>query len=272
MGNVSHGWFFRFAQARLRRILPSLYRLISYHRNEGRYLRMTRTVLRRTGSRVMAGPFAGMTYVNRAHGSVLAPKLLGCYEEELHPFVSRFVTRSYSRIIDIGAAEGYYAVGLARLLQGVPVFAFDADVEAQKTCRELAALNNVTGQVTVLGFCDLPALREVLADRSLIVCDCEGYEADLLDPLQLCKLKTCDLLVETHDSIRPGTSALLEERFLNTHTIERAISTIRAPSRYPQIAGLTEQIRQLAVNEMRFAGQQWLMLWSHKASCAVGGQ
>src|SRR5205823_13665289 len=48
---------------------------------ESRYQRITREVVSRYGTAVMAGPFAGMHYVSTAVGSTFLPKLLGTYEE-----------------------------------------------------------------------------------------------------------------------------------------------------------------------------------------------
>lgn len=221
---------------------------------------MTRAVVRKSGSRVMAGPFAGMAYLQRAYGSVLAPKLLGSYEAELRPWIERILTRSYPRIIDIGSAEGYYAVGLAVHLPEARIIAFDSDPAAQSACRELAVLNGTAESVDVLGCCDQPALKQVLCPGALIVCDSEGSEETLLDPGALPELNACDMLVETHDFIRPGVCALIEARFRATHVIEAVDNAPRDPSDFPQIAFLNICDRALALNEMRTARQRWLML------------
>jgi hypothetical protein len=54
-----------------------------------------------------------MAYIPQAVGSALIPKLLGCYEAELHGVIACALNTTYDTIIDIGCAEGYYAVGLA---------------------------------------------------------------------------------------------------------------------------------------------------------------
>jgi hypothetical protein len=53
------------------------------------------------------------------------PKLLGCYEQELHPALNRAIDTDYGVILNIGCAEGYYPVGLARVLPTAHVIAFD---------------------------------------------------------------------------------------------------------------------------------------------------
>ena len=86
---------------------------------------VTWVVRRATGDVVAAGPFAGMRYVRGAVGSVLPPKLLGLYERELHTAIARIVAAAPDEVVDAGAAEGYYAVGLARALPRCRVTAFE---------------------------------------------------------------------------------------------------------------------------------------------------
>lgn len=70
------------------------------------------------------GPFAGMKYINKAHGSSLTPKIIGTYERELHPFIYEIADKQYDCIVDVGSAEGYYAVGLAYLYHKKRTVAF----------------------------------------------------------------------------------------------------------------------------------------------------
>jgi protein-L-isoaspartate O-methyltransferase len=56
-----------------------------------------------------------------------AAKLLGAYEHSLHDVLLKPVSRQPDPIINVGCAEGYYAVGLARLLPDATVYAFDID-------------------------------------------------------------------------------------------------------------------------------------------------
>jgi hypothetical protein len=75
---------------------------------------------------VQGGPFRGM---RSTRGAVLThhatPNLLGTYERQLYPYLSEAAIRC-DLIVDIGSAEGYFAVGLARLT-GRPVVAFDVN-------------------------------------------------------------------------------------------------------------------------------------------------
>src|SRR5579859_5362525 len=85
----------------LRRVLPEGIRPIGY---------LTHLVRKRTRARVRSGPFAGMRYVDASIGSAYLPKLLGIYERELHPVIEEACASRPGLIVDLGAAEGYYAV------------------------------------------------------------------------------------------------------------------------------------------------------------------
>ena len=103
------------------------------------------------GPQVMSGPFAGMHYVETASEGALMPRLLGSYESELHPHLAAFAQAGLDCVIDVGCAEGYYAVGLARMMPEITVYAFDIDPIAREACAALAQKNEVGSRVIVGG-------------------------------------------------------------------------------------------------------------------------
>ena len=176
--------------------------------------------------------------------------------------MTQITAKNYDLVIDIGCAEGYYAVGLAKHLAGAPqVIAFDSDIEARWLCRELAIKNGVSHQVEVLGLCDVPALQRALKARSLVVCDCEGAEVDLLDLEQIEALQTCDILVELHDFLRPNVTETLTQRFAPTHEIALIDSATPDARLYPALEILTPQQREIALDE-RAQPMQWAWMTS----------
>ena len=101
------------------------------------------TVVQQYGTTVQAGPFKGMQITRASAEGCHAPKLLGSYEQELHPHVEAAVLRDYRNVIVIGMAEGYYAVGLALRMPNAQVHAFDTDERTHPFCGEVSALNKV---------------------------------------------------------------------------------------------------------------------------------
>src|SRR4051812_47184783 len=103
------------------------------------------------GATVVGGPFAGMAYIDHATEGALVPRLFGTYESELHPHFAAILAQGLDCVIDVGCAEGYYAVGLARIAPEVTVYAHDIDPRAQAECAALAARNGVADRVIVGG-------------------------------------------------------------------------------------------------------------------------
>jgi SAM-dependent methyltransferase len=172
--------------------------------------------------RVQSGPFGGMQFEGgKAEGSVLIPKLIGSYEEELHETIEECIATGYADVVDIGCDFGYYAIGFARRLPAeVRIFALDLNLNALRQCRLLADRNEVADQIVIEFGCTPAQLRELPArSPCLIICDCEGGENDLMQPQYLpISARYCDLLVEVHDlPSQPRMALELARRFAATH-------------------------------------------------------
>jgi hypothetical protein len=219
-----------------------------------------------TGVSVLAGPFRGMMFWPvgrpgfRAGGE--AGSLLGLYELELHDTIAEIVARSYNTVIDIGCAEGYYAVGLAYRMPQARVFAFDIEANERQLCQGMAFVNGVAGRVEVGSECTVASLRQLPRGKCLVFSDCEGAELDLLRPDMVPELVTCDLLVELHDCFIPGLSDALLPRFAETHRIEIIHAKQRDPDTFPELCFLSREEIQIALDERRPSGMTWAMMWS----------
>jgi hypothetical protein len=201
-----------------------------------------------------------MRYLCQSTGSVLIPKLVGSYEAELHPGLEQVIAAKFTTLINIGCAEGYYAVGLLRRLPAARCIAFDADHNARRFCQELAQLNAVADRLFLRGTCGATGLRAALTPGTFLFSDCEGAELELLDPAAIPSLARCHLLVELHDFLRPGLSVELQNRFAATHQIRLIDQQDREAGAYPQIRFLSPEDRRRAVHEFRPARMQWAFL------------
>ncbi|HVH77832.1 MAG TPA: hypothetical protein VM782_00455, partial [Stellaceae bacterium] len=64
--------------------------------------------------RVVAGPFRGMRIeLSPLSSRHLLGYILGSQEIELREAINRIIARGYRTILNVGAADGHYAVGLA---------------------------------------------------------------------------------------------------------------------------------------------------------------
>jgi predicted O-methyltransferase YrrM len=196
----------------------------------------------------------------------LAPKLLGCYEAELHPIISKAVSRNPEVVVNIGCAEGYYAVGIARLLPRARVFGFEIQQRGQDICHRTAVANHVADRVVVAGKCEIDLLRS-LTDKtqfSLLVVDCEGAELELLDRIRLPSLSHCDMVIECHDFVNPQITKILKQRFSGTHDIQDVIEGSRDPNQFISLRGLNSFDRWIAISERRPMTMNWLICWARR--------
>lgn len=218
--------------------------------------RLTRSILDHLGPTVRTGPFQGMTLTPMTRREHLGPFLLGCYEAELHPWLTAVAGRRFAQVLDVGAKFGYYAVGLARLMPDTPVVAFDTDWWARRATREMAAANR-SPNVRAAGFCSPRWLDRHLTPGSFVLSDCEGYEAELFARSSTPALDTATLLVEVHDNLTAGVGSVLRRRFVRTHDL----AVVRTGDRDwagPELPFLTPADAAAAVREIRDP-QEWFL-------------
>jgi hypothetical protein len=143
--------------------------------------------------------------------------------------------------VNVGAADGYYAVGLALRMPEAGVQAFEVDEGRRDLCEELARVNGVAERIDLAGACD-PEWLAALEGDCLLVMDCEGCEVSLLGPEQAANLAGSGLIVELHDFIDPRSCRSVVQRFSATHQCERIAATPRHSGRLSRarVPGLEE--------------------------------
>jgi hypothetical protein len=171
--------------------------------------------------RVLAGPFKGMNYGStKALCSALYPKLLGTYEHELAGAFEAALARNHPLVVDVGAADGYYAVGFAYRQPGTRVIAYDQDPRARAELAKLSELNGVADRIEIRGRCEPDELARLGQPSGLMIVDCEGFEDAALSPENIAALAGWEFIIETHDGFVPGVTKRLVSRFEATHRVE----------------------------------------------------
>jgi len=213
----------------------------------------------RTGGRVFGGPFAGMRVPQLGAFEYTPAFLVGSYEAELHAALLEGIVRGFNQIINIGSAEGYYAVGLARAISSATVVAFDSLVECWDVCRETARLNDVSARIEQRGYCTPEELASSMRGEALVLCDCEGGERELLDPRLVPALVSSTIICELHDFYDQSITPTLLSRFNRTHSIHILHQHGRSPQDFPILDTLSKREKWLAVHENRHVqGVQFL--------------
>ncbi|MCR9254414.1 MAG: hypothetical protein NXI20_28630 [bacterium] len=226
-------------------------------------------------NKVVAGPFKGLKYTDESIGSKLYPKILGTYEQELHSTVQEIVESKYEKVINVGAAEGYYAIGFASVMPKISVTAFETSSSGQKLIKSLAELNGVTSRLEIKGECTPKNMQEFLTAKSCIVMDVEGAEKLLLNPQNCKPLLKADILVEVHEHLVSGIQSQLRSWFNRTHEIQEIQSRKRSSSDFKFDLHLTwdqrfvnsitfgnfnRKIINRLINEYRKAPVKWFFM------------
>ena len=220
-------------------------------------------------NRVLSGPFQGLRYGDLSFGSTHLPKLLGTYERELAGFFSRAVLRQYETFINLGCAEGYYTNGIAHALKErtdgklARVTGFDVNEKALDESRRISALNGL--HVTVTQQFDFRS-ESWGEGKTLVICDVEGAEIDLVQPSRIPNLNRTDLMIEIHDT--DGRTAILDElqqRFAVTHASCVILFKPRVGTDFPTdvFPPMDDRVKLEAMDERRKRGMRWLHLKSN---------
>lgn len=216
---------------------------------EGRYL-------------VTGGPFSGMLWeMAYKIGSEFPPKLMGTYELELKPTIDRWLSDEMtSSFIDIGAAEGYYAVGVALRSTEFPIFAYEIQADAHEHIRRLARLNKVLDRIHLFGEFRPKDLDKVnLGDCPIVLMDVDGFEEYLIDEVFLSHTANARMILEIHDFVKPGLGDLVAQRLKKSHKINRVYPNASMRRNVQKPFEITKFEWSRAVDERRPKGNYWLI-------------
>lgn len=219
--------------------------------------------IQRQGTEVQNGPFRGMKYINQAAEGGYIPRAIGCYERSLRPIIEEVIKSDYQVVMDVGSAEGYYAVGLAQRMPSTRIIAYDISETATALCQKLAESNGVSAQIENREQCTFEDFEICSTHKTFVLCDIEGAERELLDIEKAPALAKADILVETHPFRAPKVLETLKARFSATHEvvqINREVSDDELPEWANRLGDLD---RLLMLWEWRYRPTPWLWM-KHK--------
>lgn len=219
---------------------------------------------------VRYGPFSGLLLSRDSTWgqSDLGAMVLGLYEREILNWIkSNLVTgaQNHKIFIDIGAADGYYAVGM--LVSGLAdrSICFEINDASREQIRQNAKLNGVDERLEIHGDARthlLKVLRTLRKPPMLVLVDIEGSEYELLTPQILDQLKGASLLIEIHHWVKDFESKyknLLREAFANFR-VAKLPPAERPLHLFRELDDLTDDNRQLLGSEGRPSRMRFLAL------------
>lgn len=218
-----------------------------------------------TSGVVFNGPFKGLKLVNKnVFGSEL-PKLLGSYEKELNESLTSALKKQPKVVCNIGAAEGYYALGCARYSGVDQVLAFEALEYGRNLISDNLQANQIDSVISIMGLCNEQILWNTLNANliGLMLIDIEGAELDILSRRNVALLEKTELIIESHDFCRPNCINTLKKLFEQTHKLRVISSKPRTAVDFPIKTWLPNRLKLELIDEKRPGTMQWLVCTPH---------
>jgi len=220
------------------------------------------------GNRVAYGPFKGLYIIeSRWWGRDRAGMLLGLYEKEILDLFDN-LPASHRTFIDLGAADGYYAIGALISGKFDHSYCYEMSERGRKQLLHNAQINNVSNYLTIWGTAEpnfWKDLQRAGVDLSnvVMICDIEGAEFDLLDEPTLQAFQGATIIIELHDFIRKDGEQELRrlkgyaEKYFR---VTEFVSGSRDPSAIPELKKFSDDDRWLICSEDRPQLMTWLKL------------
>lgn len=215
------------------------------------------------------GPFRGQKLSRESWWSAAdrGAMLLGIYEAEVLQALES-APRSKDILVDVGAADGYYAIGCLKAGWVRHAYCFEASEEGQSVIARNAEANGVTDRITILGVADqefiLRLMQEFEVDpsRVLAIIDIEGGEFEILDAANLNLLRNAYMIVELHEMV-PESEAGMRKLMgaIPSDVSRRLVATgERNPGAFEILQSWSDDERWMICSEGRAQRMRWLIL------------
>ncbi len=216
---------------------------------------------------VKYGPFTGL-HLDRETwwGKLdLGSQCLGLYEKEILNLIDATEAGRFSTFIDIGAADGYYAIGMLVSGKVGRTICFEQTEKGRSVIAENWKKNHSVGELTILGEANaasFAALNRADLNNALVLVDVEGFEFDLLTDEVLSLLKSSTVVIEIHhwmDNFLDKYTTFLRHaaNYFEVEVIERVE---RETSNLPELRDFTDDNRLLLTSERRPGVMRFLKL------------
>ena len=209
--------------------------------------------------KVQNGPFKGMIYECKLFWGNIYPKLIGSYESELFGIINKLLRYNFDNVINVGCAEGYYAVGFALKSNVEKVIAVDPLKSSRKEVISLSEKNEVEDRIELKIWTSAKRLSDWVKERTLIIMDCEGSEVGYLKNHPSTNFHKAYILCEIHDfSAHPNIGIDLINRFEKTHKIKILKQQKRESKQYKIIESFDERMKAKLLDEQRPKNNYWI--------------
>ena len=228
-------------------------------------IRLSNHIYNISKGKIMYGPLKGLildkNYMSWSRVD-LGSIILGFYEQEV---LEELVMISNTRkvFIDVGAADGIFAVGLLAANIFDQSICFEIDDQAKRNILNLAKKNNLENKITIYDEASVSKMQSmnlISWDDVCLLVDIEGDEFDFITSEMIETIKGSSLIIEIHDQYtkNPNKSKSdLKQILIKEYDIKIITTSSRDLSQIDEIMHLHDNDRWLLCSE----GRGWRMEW-----------
>ena len=217
--------------------------------------------------RVAYGPFKGMhlNYDTWWSKNDLITQTLGIYELHIISKIIELSNRGVNQLIDVGAADGYFCIGMTYANIYKKAYAFEIQEEGRNNIFKSAEKNKCSNRVHIFGEAAYADIQNAISAKgpSTVLIDIEGDEYEFLDNRMLNILKNEFIICELHPWLVQSGEMKEEELFLRASDLFKIDFITRDsynPNSFEELSELSDEERLIAVGEGRDKNMRWLLL------------
>ena len=211
---------------------------------------------RKYNSTILYGEFKGLKLSKNPWGITdRASMIFGIYEREVTQFLKKIPHAFKKNLINLGASDGYYPIGLIYNQSYKKAYCFEINELSRQAIKDNSIINKVDKSIKIFEKADknfYKYLPEAIVNNSSLLVDIEGAEFDILTEKVLKKFSNSILLIELHYHLR-------EENDQNVKVFNKNIDMIfnkkffttsaRDLSQFPELSNFTDNDRWLICSE-----------------------
>ena len=212
---------------------------------------------------VQQGPFKGMLINDDQFWGQgdKSSKILGIYEKEIQDLMVEIQEENnYSTFIDVGGADGYFAVGALINDLFNECHVFEISKKGRDSLKNNASKNNLNEAIKIHG----KATREELLKiknlkNSLILCDIEGGEYELFGEKLVSEIYPSSIIIEIHNYNKFSLEKF-EKIFSELYVLNKIFQKPRSIGEFKELEKFNDNNRSLIISEGRSYIQEWWYL------------
>ena len=192
----------------------------------------------------------------------IASKVYGLYENNIQKVLEEI---KKPILIDIGAADGFFAIGCIYSGISKHCYAFEQSNLGRSALSKTAELNKVSENITIKGGVNSQNFLSLLPQdidfsKAIVLCDIEGEEYSFFTDNILKKLEKSHIIIEIHNTHNKNNEIKLMKRIKSKFNVTIITGSENDYSRLPEIQLLNDIDRNLIACEGRsYIGKWWYL-------------